>query len=85
MKRAGRIIVQGGGRRQWWRSADAPTPAARRSCLLGINNGRPQYSDGGGGVVAELDIPTADDTLATSGSTTARLCDGALFEQGRSL
>jgi hypothetical protein len=26
--RAGRIIVQGEARRQWWRSADAPTLAA---------------------------------------------------------
>jgi hypothetical protein len=35
----GRITVQVGGRRPRWSSADAPTPAARRTCLLSIDCG----------------------------------------------
>src|SRR4029450_3058864 len=41
----GRITVQDGGRRPRWSSADAPTPAARRTCLLSIDCGEQPLHD----------------------------------------
>src|SRR5260370_29326588 len=55
----GRITVQDGGRRSRWSSADAPTPTARRTCLLSIDCGEQLLAVAGKRPLDEIGVAAA--------------------------